>query len=390
MASWNKSKNWIIIIFAGFVCFYYLTPQMPAYIVEIAFLLLAVLFKNKKFNHYPVLWYGLFFLYILLDAFLRDQKMVYVTSCLNVTLFILILSLLIESKEDANLFIKASAYSGALFSLFITIRFNYLLGIGRLGMELPGTRIDSAITLGYIFLYIMCMQIYSFLELANCKRIEKIFLIASFILTLYLTILTGTRKAMYLPLLYLLLLIFLKNKNSIRKVIIYISIIFVVAFVSFNYLVQNGTIDENNLARIQGSFAFLNDSYEVDASTVEREQLANRAAELFYQHPLFGNGIDKTLLWLTKHPHNNFLSTLSMGGIVMFMLYYLGYLMCFFNRVFNRREFISFFIIILIILPLSDVGTTSFNIIYFNILVALFMLLSVGNSQRSSGRARNM
>lgn len=370
-----------IVLFAGVICFYYVIPQSVAYLLEALCLILATNKVKGEFNGFPVLWYGLFFIYILCDSLIRDNQLVFVSSCLNVLVFVLILCLLIKSDEDSYAFIKASAYWGILLSIFLLLRYRSYLGIGRFGMELPGTRIDSAITLGYIFLYVMCLQIYSFLQLRPSK-LQKIILISGFLLTLFLTLLTGTRKAMFLPIIYLFLLILIKNKNSLGKLVLYFSVIVIVGVFTFNYLVEKEIIDSNNLARLQGSIALFSDKYELDDSTLERELLVKQAKELFYQHPLLGNGIDATLFTLTKHPHNNYMSLLSMGGILMFFLYYYIYLYCIFSPKIERKNHLSLFLIVVAVLPLSDMGTTSFNIAYFNLLITLFILTATKHRVR--------
>ena len=363
----------LIILFSGLICFYYIIPRGWAYLFEAFILLLAIKEKSGKFDPVPVIWYSLFSMYIIIDAVFRDHQMIYVSSCLNVLVFILILSLLIKSEEQSNLFIKASAFFGVAFSLYILVKFRVFIGIGRLGMELPGTRIDSAITLGYIFLYFMCLQILSLVNF-QLSIVTKIVLVLGLSLSMYLTLMTGTRKALYIPILYLFLVIILKNRLYFGRLLFYISTLSIITVVSFNFMLENEIISSDSLTRMEGSLAIISDKYAMDDSTIERELLAYKATNIFYQHPLLGNGTDQVLKELTKHPHNNFLSILSMGGLVMFVFYYWIYFVCLFSKTVNRNKYLPLFMIVVFVLPLSDLGTTSFNIIYFNILIALFVL----------------
>ncbi len=364
--------NLTIVLFAFLVTFYYVLPINMAYACEFLVLAFAILnMQDKPSTFVPIIWYFGFTLYIVIDCLLRDYTYPY-SSCINVFVFIFISTFLLNTKEKIVLFINYSSYMGLLLALFIIWRYQSFLGIGRLGMQLPGTRIESAITLGYIFLYLLCCQIYSIMIVKN--KTEKLLLYFSLFICLYLTILTGTRKAMLLPILYYFFSVYLKYNNRKIVLLMLIPFLLIVLLFLFDYLVSSKIIDSKNLERLQGLFALINSNYSIDSSTLERRSLLNKAILIFEDYPLLGYGIDSTLVKLGKHPHNNFFSLLSMGGILMFIIYYWIYIYAFFSKKIERKSNLSIFIIIAIILPLSDLGTTSYNIIYFNILICLFIL----------------
>lgn len=366
-------SNGGILMLSFLIAFYYILSQNMAISLNFI-LLLQGLRKGIKFNTWtPIAWFGTFFLFVFLDATFRDVEFRFVMSCFNILVMLFTLLLYVREHDDVDRFLKYTSVAGLFFCLYITNYYNSYFGVGRLGMELPGTRIDSAITLGYILLYFACTQLYAMFSSKNFFFTVSSYL--SFIFCLYLIILTGTRKALIIPFILLFVLLAIKYRKNIFK-FTFFGVAFVLFIIlAFEFVITNEIMSEVQFLRLQGLLGFVDANQFLDESSEERVMLAQRAMEFFLDNPVLGYGVDNTYNTLGKHAHNNYLSTLCFGGIVMFLLYYWIYIK-FIRRIrhFTKADYGKLLVIVIVALPLSDVGTTSFNVMYFNILISLLLI----------------
>lgn len=160
-------QNITIIVFATLMNFYYVIPQSYGLILNAIILLSAIRDIKSIQNILPVKWLGLVCIYLFSLGVIYNDKLTYAIATTNVLVVIFTLTLLLNSKEKILLFIKATAISGIFLGLFLIKQYAVYIGFGRFGQELPGTRIFSPITLGYIFMYISCLQIYDIFNTRN-------------------------------------------------------------------------------------------------------------------------------------------------------------------------------------------------------------------------------
>lgn len=371
-------RNLLIIVFAFLLNFYYIIPKNIAIAVNIFILLLSINDIRKTPSFFPFKWYFSFIgVFMMLTLFHYDST-AYLISSINVCVVILTLILLLKDKENILLLINAISISGLLLCVYISYKFGYLFGFGRLG-DLPGTRIDSSITLGYIFLYICCMQICSMFEQKSI--VMKVLTSVAIVFTLYLTLLTGTRKALLVPIAYLFFCLYIKYKRNYFKILIVIVISIFTIFKVLGYIADNNILDDKMIERWEGALGLIDDKQFLDESSLERLDHIEKAKEIFYNNPIFGVGVDKTINYVGTHPHNNYLTLLSFGGIVLFFSYYWIYLYIImkWKKIYNLWP--QLYIMILMLL-LSDMGTTSFNILYFNTMIVLLLIrYKIGNGK---------
>lgn len=374
----SKFNNILIIAFAFLLSFYYIIPQSIALAANTFILLLSIKNISKITSFLPLKWYLSFTGVLMILTLFRFDSTSYLISSINVSIIILTLMLILKDKENILLLINAISISGLLLCVYISYKFGYLFGFGRLG-DLPGTRIDSSITLGYIFLYICCMQICSLFEQKSI--VVKVLTSVAIVFTLYLTLLTGTRKALLVPIAYLLFCLYIKYKRNYFKIFIVIVIsIFTIPKV-IEYIADNNILDYKMIERWEGSLGLIDDKQFIDDSSLERLDHIEKAKEIFYNNPIFGVGVDKTINYVGTHPHNNYFTLLSFGGIVLFFSYYWIYLYIImkWKKIYNLWP--QLYIMILMLL-LSDMGTTSFNILYFNTMIVLLLIrYKIGNGK---------
>ena len=362
-------KNIIIIILAFLIVFYYVLPSSLAILLSCAVILISI--KRIK-SFVPVIWYGVFFIYVLLVSLLRDTSMIYVSSCANVLLILISVSLVVQGISERAIFLKATSIFGGVLCIFLYTRYYMYIGVGRFGEELPGTNIQSSILLGYILLYISSIQIWSFFHSKTWWY--KLLYLSLFVFSLWLTFFTGTRKALLLPILFCLFILIINYKKNKFKLIIILSIVGILLCFAGNYLANSDYMSTEQMERWVGILGFFNDDIAKDASSEERTYLLKQGLYLFSQNPLFGYGIDATLKELSKHPHNNYVSLLSYGGIILFLLYYWIYIYVLLGFQKKLRSDYSLYILGTIVILLSDMGTTSFNIMYFSVCISLLFV----------------
>ena len=376
------SQNVSIIVFATLLNFYYVIPQSYGIIVNAVILLLSI--KDMKGtqniqNTLPIRWLGFVCIYLFSLGVIYNDKLTYAIATTNVLVVIFTLSILLNSKEKITLFIKATTISGIVLGIFLIKKYAVYIGFGRFGQELPGTRIFSPITLGYIFMYISCLQIYDIFNTRN--KLYKILMALAIILSLYIILLTGTRKSLMLPVLLLFVSIVIKFKDKFFKLLIISVISFATLLQSIEYIKETEIINKKHIERWEGVMSFANDNYEIDDSSLERLRLIENAKTIFYLNPLFGIGIDDTIRKIGTHPHNNYLTLLVFGGLTLMLLYYSIYIPIIRNwKTYYKLDPYLFFIVIVII-PISDLGTTSFNIFYFSTLITLLLLQRKKNTR---------
>lgn len=359
----------ILIVFSFLVVFYYVLPSKMSVMLTLIVMVLSI--RHIR-SYIPLVWYGLFVIYIFFISSIRENQYAYLSSSCNVFLILLAFSFIIQTSDDKKLFIISTGICGGLLSLYLYVFYGSYIGVGRFGEDLPGINIQSSIMLGYIFLYVSCLQIWTIFETKKIWVKSLFFLLLLF--TLYLTIFTGTRKALMLPILYYAFLLIKNNRKNKFKLLILLSMLLISIISIFTIFVAHDLIPEYQLERWIGLWSFFDSNAVRDDSSIERTQLINQGLTLFFKKPVFGYGIEATLYELGKHPHNNYITLLSFGGIIMFMLYYWIYIYIIKNSKKNITIDASIYFLILFVLSLSDLGTTSFNIMYFNICIALMFV----------------
>lgn len=372
LTKYTNKKSACIITFAFLLSFYYIIPQSYALVINAIIIILSLENFKRIATFLPIKWNLAFITVLLLLTLFRVDNLAYLISSINVGVILFTQILILNDKKDINLFMNSVTVSGFLLCLFINYKFAHLFGIGRLGMEMPGTRIDSAITLGYILLYISCIQIYTIFN--NDNVLYKAIIGIAIIFTLYLTLHTGTRKALLIPIAYFLFCLFIEYKKSFLKLIFITAITLFTLTKAIGYIAEKDIIDKKMVERWEGLIGFVDQKTYIDDSSEERVDHIEKATDIFQNNSVFGIGINETIKYIGTHAHNNFMTLLAFGGMVLFISYYWIYAYFFTHRKSMLKSMPRIFVMAAIIVPLSDMGTTSFNIAYFNVMLALLMI----------------
>ena len=173
------------------------------------------------------------------------------------------------------------------------------------------------------------------------------------------SLLTGERKAMILPFLFIYIYCLFKYRNNAFKIIrVTILCVIIGAFVLMLVMRYSTTMAHRLNILIQTILTPGASSSEIgvsDNSLDIRSSLRKHAIQCFYENPLFGVGIGQFRFYSASqggadlYAHNNWLELLADVGIIGFLLFYMNYFVAFIKayRVDNNiGYFISSFMII--------------------------------------------
>lgn len=380
-------------ILAVLLCMYYILPKYISVAFELLFLL--VLLNDEKIARnrsasLPIKWYAIFFVcMVLVNVFrIEGDAILYLTTCINNLIFIILVYNVIQTKNDVIVFVKAFGGIGFFFCLFLipSIIITILSAGGRLGSNVReggNEFLADSISLGYILTIINLCQFYCTIESKNTKRLLFLLFYA---FSFFCILLTGTRKTLLAVILCLALYFIIKNRKSLWKLVFYFSIGAIAILVVYKITLNVEFLYHSIGYRLEGLIGYFNSDYaEVDQSTLAREELIKRGMDIFYENPLVGLGVNESMEILeASHPHNNYLSLLDFGGIIVFFAYYWFYLKIYLNYL-KMKKYTNVDIVLLGVIVsqlLVDYAATTYNIIFFPTFISVIYINSLYKNRK--------
>jgi len=272
--------------------------------------------------------------------------------------------------------IKISIYTIGKYFVIGTLLISIYIYFAEFGMRRINNRYGEIvfskeygtyITYSYNLIISMCMLIYN--QFYNCKNNKQNMqnIIIIFVIG-YFTLISGTRKAVVIPIIFAIMIMASKNRKNIIKLIKY-GILFSV----FIILIYNIIMNVDSLYSIIGhrmESLLLGTSSVQDNSMIERKLMREYAWQLFLQKPIIGNGAGTFRDFFVNisgkylYSHNNHLELLSSLGLIGYSVFYgwIFFILCKLYSLIRKGDNISIglfsFIIIQVIL---DYGTVSYN-----------------------------
>lgn len=392
-------KNDLKINFHKFVLLYYFVvysiPSIriyrPIYWSSLILVLCGLFFliiKSKfKMNIY-IMWVFVFN-FILLSSILWAVNKEYAFDAaarmIAVSIICVYISLLINNINDFYEVLKLFVLSKIIMSFYIVFNIDLsIVGSMRIGGNVLG-ELWNANTIG-MNLSIATLMILLILlrEKSICK---KIFFILVIIFFLFLTFLTGSRKAFLMVLLGIGGFFLLNSRKNVL-----VRIVFTVIIVLFIHrIIVNIPIFYNVLGfRIEKMFAVFGDQSMSDHSTLARLSMINYGIDFFKLSPVLGYGINNyALLYgsvtgVFTYSHNNYIELLVGIGLIGFLAYYFMYLYVLKNSIVSKNPFSIFAFLSIVILILIDFGLVSYNSHYIQNLICLsFVATKLGKNNGS-------
>lgn len=376
----------LMCLYSIFVYVVYVNSALEAVhsIVLYAFFGMAIISSFVKMkiqiNKYLIWYLGFVFLSMLSLLYTpRNNGSIYdviVVFCITFAM-----SSIMTSQRRMEIFMRCLIIGSVILmvNLIVTGQTDIDTDIGeRLGSELTG----NANVFACIYMVAACSSVYFIMS--RPKLWQKAVYLLTLVLQMYALILSGGRKYPIVPLLVWFFIILLKTDKKGKKHIVVYSIIGITIAIVFYYLMINVSFLYESIGHRFESLVeyILGVSQTSDASTIEREQMRQKAFELWGEAPFFGHGYNafSTIGGFGVYCHCNYLELLCNHGIVVFAYYY-GFLIYLLWHIYRAKQNTLMRLFVggmLIGLLIYDYGAISYNtpITHFFILMASIFIES--------------
>lgn len=330
---------WIFCIYvlSSYIANDVIVPSALNTLALYAFLAYSAVYTVTKWRvriSQTTVWFGVFLLVSLGTMLYSPEKQILGGSFyLLIVAFILVtcLSQYQINRRRIETILWTYAMASPVMLLILSATGNLIIKTGdaeealRLGEELLGNANILALMIMLSVLYALWLLIYS-----KNGWIKKILLMASVAVNYYGMFLSGGRKYIIVPILFLYVLLLFKQDKKGRTHLLRSTAIVVIAAVGVYLLIMNvPTFYEMIGSRMESLFSFLEgDDKSALGSDKVRSEMIRIGLEKWKSSPLWGYGFDSFKYFnreATGHfyySHNNFVEMLYNGGVIGFIAYY--------------------------------------------------------------------
>lgn len=299
--------------------------------------------------------------------------------------FCIYVSFLIKNKKDFNTALKLFVLSRIIMALYILIILDYnTLGEMRIGADNLGED-WNANSIG-MNLALASFSVFFILKTEINKNFFKKFIYyLSILLFVFVTIFTGSRKALFILIFSIGLFSLLnRERNKIIKFGFIALLLGVITYMSLNIPVLYNVLG----SRIDGFIANLTGQGVVDASTRTRMLMIDTGLEIFKEKPILGHGIDsfRQLYYNVtgdfRYSHNNYIELLVSIGLFGTGIYYIGLLSILRKSLYYKDNmYLIFSFVLIMTILIIDYGLVSYTsyLIQFFICLAFVSVRISGN-----------
>lgn len=236
----------------------------------------------------------------------------------------LIMIFYIKDEEHWRKFVYFLFIAGLIFC----IRMIIVVPFSAWGNERVGVYLAHDGGNGYGFTgitYVLGMISTIIISSENVFKNKKSKWVFGIIFALF-SLMSGSKKQIFILAITLLSLAFLKSKN--QKVLIKNIILVAISFSVVVFIIMRVEILYNAIGvRMVSFFNYFSDNQiDADASTISRANYMQEAFQIFLKHPFFGVGIDCFRFvnsYATVWAENNYLELLADLGIIGTIIYYI-------------------------------------------------------------------
>lgn len=353
------------------------------------FLVFGVIFLLEKNYTIPIsdiaIAYFLFAIFSFSSIFWAvdfDLVYDYRTRLIIVTINIIIIYTIFKryALEDTILY---GILIGALYNILIGVNIIHpsyeIFEFGRFTGSLGNSNKLSKTMLLSIFASLVLLLYPS------TKGWFRVYNYMNIILSLYIVVLTVSKKAMILAPLLIFLSFSLKSLK-IKNVLLFTLLLYIIIqlFITYGDMSQLDNIYSLVEKRFIGMFNMI-DGHSADESSKERAYLIVKGLNIFSDNPIFGIGLNNPRYFLGKYTHNNYLELLIGVGIIGMMLFYSIYIVTIRN-IYNMPniEIKKYFFTMILIILLLDMATVT----YYSKPVLFVVLYIYYVSEKESSREK--
>lgn len=328
-------------------------------------------------------WYLLFFLYSMflvlyspkIEFFANEEMyLILVTFILTYTI-----SLVIKNFED----FKGVCWCFSISS-FVFVGVLYFTGnlVATQSNRLGGDIVGNANTFSSMLMVAVMCTIWLLIYNTKGNFILKIILSLILVCNEYAMLLSGGRKFIIIPIIFLYILLLLKKDSFGRtKVLKYTIIICVIIFILYNLMMNIPEFYDIIGYRMQGLINSFTGNGKVDGSAQIRHVMKVLAIERWKYSPLWGFGFDSFKFYnqsVTGHfyySHCNYTELLYNGGIIYFLMYYFLFIICF-KKIWKYRKkmntkYLAFSFATLLCVIIFEYGAVTYNLTNIHIMLCL-------------------
>ena len=302
----------------------------------------------------------------------------YVFSDLYLIFVALILTFsFIQYVQDYSGFVRIFSFY-AYLPIFLVLFFYTSGTFANPGQRLGNYEFGNANNLAIAMMISLCCVLWF---LVNAKRKYFLLNIICAIVFLYVISLSGGRKYLLIPFIFLLLVLIFNYWNNKPKLILY-GIVFALILFAGIWAVINIPVLYNKVGiRYEGLLNFAEgDLFNTDSSTLIRAMMIENGWRWFLQQPLQGYGLNNFGVLISGfigwhvYAHNNFIELMVDLGAVGLILYYSLYvyiiakLFCIKNDVTGIR---NFFLAFMLALLFFEIGAVTYQLYIIQIFVGL-------------------
>ena len=364
------------ILYFVLIYFSYINPLFQVLITCDLYILclLMLVYTVKKGKIYYNVYnkhYFLFILVVFLFSVLPYVGATYAGNVLSTTANMLTLLLLTYclsvfiKPEDLRILPYVISCSSILLFICTVNRFDIYAG-ERFGNDLAG----NANIISPLYMIAAMSSVYCVFRDKNW--LAKILFLLFYAMQIYAIVLTGTKKALIISILFFAFYFILTRRRKVYMVaslLVSIVLVFIAYLALFNVPILYDLIGY----RFEGMVAAFTTN-QGDESTMERMSMLHDALNFWSSRPLAGIGLN---LFAEKsvygtYSHNNYVELLSTTGLVGFVCYYLIYISVLARlRVGGPRLDTIFCFLFILFLALFDLGAVTYKYSLIQICLSL-------------------
>lgn len=292
--------------------------------------MLYVFIKGKLKICSTTIWFALFTLLSLASMIYSPEKQIFGGTFYFLIVAIILLICLSQYKINQQMLEKILwAYTLSaplmLLILMVTGKLTASADGGRLGEELFGNANIMATMMMLSALYAMWLFMYS-----KNGNIKNVILVVGILIDYYGMFLSGGRKYIVVPILFLYVLLLFKQDKKEKTHFIKSTIIVIEIMVCVYLLIMKVPMFYEIIgSRMESLFSFMEGDYQsADGSSKIRAQMIEIGLKRWTESPIWGYGFDSFKYYnrvTTGHfyySHNNFVEMLYNTGLIGFVAYY--------------------------------------------------------------------
>lgn len=302
-----------------------------------------------------------------------------IQACKNIFIVLLICSMtytMVENMNDFRAFWKSICIAYVFDSLYVLLMVGVdNIGTSRLGGDYAGLEMWNANSIG-AFAGFGCVMFLHGTITAN-NKIEKIIQAFLAVFLLFICLNTGSRKALLVVSVTVILYFYLKDRGNKR--IRNILIMLILLIVLWNIIMENDSLYDLMGARmermLESFFGHQTSEYSMNMRTL----MATQGMEYFCGRPILGYGLDcyRYLSPFGIYAHNNYIELMVGTGLIGLIIYYSIYVYAFIKGqhfVFKEHDDMAIFLFsILAIVVANHMAIVSYYDTTYNIMFLLFI-----------------